>query len=341
MLEFTQEKGNQLNYDNWDISADLKMISLVMDELQGWRHSFFGNYMLFDVETKQLLPMAKSKSDKHIPGQLGSGMVSFTLWSPVGHKIAWVRDNDLYVTEKNDQIRVTFDGSEEIINGISDWVYEEEILAAKQACWFSPDSKFIAYAKFNDTLVKSYRLQYYDKFGRLQYPREVDIKYPKPGTPNPSVGIFVADLRKNESKAPNLQVVFTDQPFSESDTIITQVNWYANTGFLLRLMNRVQDHQKLYVVSLDNATNTWKAILVRDEKTPDGAWYQQLQPLTLIPTKANTSELSYIEIDDIKSGFAHLAYYKDVHDKSPSFWLTSGNWEVVSVLRVDAERKLV
>jgi hypothetical protein len=90
---------------------------------------------------------------------------------PQGHNIAWVRDNDLFVTlDGTKEIRITTDGSKNIINGIADWVYEEEVLARHEASWFSDDGKSLAFIKFNDSNVKEYELQYYSKFGENSYP---------------------------------------------------------------------------------------------------------------------------------------------------------------------------
>ena len=85
--------------------------------------------------------------------------------------ICRVRDNDLFVTMgAMSEIRVTGDGSKNIINGIADWVYEEEVLAVHEATWFSDDGKNLAYLKFDDSEVKEYELQYFSKFGETSYP---------------------------------------------------------------------------------------------------------------------------------------------------------------------------
>lgn len=129
------------------------------------------------------MPLAKSESDKSIPGELGSGKISLAIWSPASNHIAWVRDNDLYVSSilSNGELienRITTDGSKSIINGISDWVYEEEVLASHESMWFSPDGYRLAYLKFNETLVPEYKLQMYEN-PHASYPREVSVKYPK------------------------------------------------------------------------------------------------------------------------------------------------------------------
>ena len=115
---------------------------------------------------------------------MGSGKVSLALWSNSSH-VAWVRDNDLFITRitasgNHTEIRITNDGSKKIINGIADWVYEEEVLASHTAMWFSPDGDLIAYLKFNETLVPEYKFQMYET-PHSTYNRDVSVKYPKPG----------------------------------------------------------------------------------------------------------------------------------------------------------------
>jgi hypothetical protein len=81
--------------------------------------------------------------------------------------------------ESGKEFRLTSDGSPNIINGIADWVYEEEIFAAHEALWFSTDASKLAFIKFNETGVKEYHLQYYMKQENDSYPLETNLKYPK------------------------------------------------------------------------------------------------------------------------------------------------------------------
>lgn len=177
--EIIAPNGRELGFSDWSFSQDLRQILLTTNRNQGWRHSFFATYWIYDVKNKATRPLAFSESDKKIPNQLGSGQVSLTVWSPIGHNIAWVRDNDLFVTIDDQEFRVTTDGSKNIINGIADWVYEEEVFSEQKATWFGPDGLTVAFVKFNDTLVQEFEIQYYAKYGENQYPNKVDLKYPK------------------------------------------------------------------------------------------------------------------------------------------------------------------
>jgi hypothetical protein len=90
--------------------------------------------------------------------------------------LAWVRDNDLYVTVDEKEFSLTTDGSHNILNGISDWVYEEEILGDGISTWFSPSGNSLAFIKYDDTNVKEYHLQYYMSHDADEYPAGIDLK---------------------------------------------------------------------------------------------------------------------------------------------------------------------
>lgn len=125
-----------------------------------------------------------------------------------------------------------------------------------------------------------------------------------------------------------LLIDFGPDCFKLEDRIITQVTWInENTSVLVRLMNRIQNKQKLYMVYLDR--DSWKSKLLRDEQTKDKAWINLMQPLHLIKA-TESSPSSYIEMIEDSNGFTHLGFFENVQDKSPKF-ITSGNWEVTSV----------
>lgn len=132
-----------------------------------WRHSSYGNYYIHRLSDHITFPL----SDVVTPSQ-----VNLVSWSSVGHNIAYVLGNDVYVVEASELDRVakntestprhtqvTFDGSANIINGVNSWVYEEEVLQTSGALWWNPLGNAVAFLKQDETLVKNYTLQYYNK----------------------------------------------------------------------------------------------------------------------------------------------------------------------------------
>jgi hypothetical protein len=335
--DILDSEGNLIHFSDWSISADLRTILVSTNVESGWRHSFFADYYVVNLETKKARPLPFYESDKKIPNVLGSGKVAFAQFGPAGSEIIWVRDNDLYVNMGDVEFQVTIDGSKNIINGICDWVYEEEVLASKQAAWFSTDGRNVAYIKFNDTNVQEYLLQYYAKFGETSYPKQINIKYPKPGTPNPVAQLFIAHLNAQRTRMESVPIDFGALDFGE-ERIITEVDWISSTALLVRIMNRVQDSQRLFLVYFDG--KRWISEMVRNETTPDGAWHNRLQPLYLIGKDKNSFH-HYIEIMDNEEGFAHLAYFDALNQHTPTHWITKGEWEVVDYYGFDQSQDLV
>ena len=240
-----------------------------------------------------------------------------------------MRNNDLFVTLRGSQeIRITTDGSKNILNGISDWVYEEEILADGKSAWLSPSGYNVAFIKYDDSLVEEYKIQYYAKFGKESYPREVAIKYPKPGTPNPIVNLFISVIHPESFYVESIQIKF-EQSILDDDRVFTQITWTSDSDVIVRVMNRVQDVQRIFIVS---KANNWVPTMVRDESTPDGAWHNRRQPLYLLQ---GTETPHYVEAMENDEGFVHLAYFSDISNAIPTVWLTIGSWEIDEILGFD------
>ncbi|KAI9326562.1 dipeptidyl peptidase IV N-terminal region-domain-containing protein [Zopfochytrium polystomum] len=340
--------GNPISYIQFTVSSDLKFLMLETKHTKAWRHSYFSEIYLYDIAGKTAFPLTKSPSKKN-EDEVGAGMIGLSVWSPTGHNVAWVRDNDIYVTvDTTSEIQLTVDGSADIINGVSDWVYEEEVLASKTAMWFSADGSHLAYLKFNESAVPDFHLQRYFGGGASGgvYPQEVIVKYPKAGKPNPTVTLHIATPSSSTKAARDAEVVFTNKEdvFPDEDRLIVEVKWVTKISLLMRMMNRVQDAQRVFLVEKTKGANgTWIATKVRDEKYDDEAWFTFLQPITVIPPSAavGRKDSSYIEIQDNADGFSHIAYYSSVSDAKPSVWLTSGHWEVTNVYAADPDKGVV
>jgi hypothetical protein len=140
-------------------------------------------------------------------------------------------------------------------------------------------------------------------------------------------------------------VNFGDDGFALDDRIITEIVWVGNESLLVRMMNRVQDHQKLYLINRSASSTEWTVKLVRDEKSPDQAWFANLQALTLVKSKnpaKKSQTYSYIEISDINDDSqTHLAFYETLESSKATYWITSGPWEVTALKRIDQESGLV
>jgi dipeptidyl aminopeptidase len=172
------QEGHKLNWQTWHLSPDGKYVLFRTDSTQQWRHSTRGNYWVYRLSDSSTYPIT---TPAHPP------QTAFAAWSTVGHALAYVMENDLYVIPEKElagpkpkAIRVTTDGSETVFNGVPDWVYEEEVYATDSILWWSPDGSSLAYLRSDETEVQDYRLQFYnpssDAFEVHQYTTELDMK---------------------------------------------------------------------------------------------------------------------------------------------------------------------
>lgn len=186
--------------------------------------------------------------------------MAYAKWSPVGHSIAFVSENDLYVvpgkeleSAKPKPTRVTFDGSAVIFNGVPDWVYEEEVFGTDGALWWSPQADTIAYLRSNESAVEVYDLQIFnptdDAFNINPYTTTVQMRYPKPGTPNPLVSVHTFSLTRFERAAgkgvaaaaavaqAKSALTWPDE-YPQDNRIITEVGWVGNDTLLVKEVDR-------------------------------------------------------------------------------------------------------
>uniref|UniRef100_A0A8C9GB63 Dipeptidyl peptidase 4 n=1 Tax=Pavo cristatus TaxID=9049 RepID=A0A8C9GB63_PAVCR len=159
---------------------------IVLHLSQLWRHSYTASYHIYDFNTSSILHDALLPND-----------TQYISWSPVGHKLAYVWNNNIYIKASPTAapVQITSNGEEnKIFNGIPDWVYEEEMFGSHSALWWSPNGNFVAYAAFNDTEVPVIEYSFYSE-DTLQYPKTIRIPYPKAGAKNPTVQFFIVDIQ--------------------------------------------------------------------------------------------------------------------------------------------------
>lgn len=243
--------------------------------------------------------------------------------SPDGKYVAFTRNNDLFAVETatGKEIRYTSDATDVIYNGYSSWVYFEEILGRPtkyKAFWWSPDSKHLAFMRFDDTKVPMFPI--YVSTGQHGYTEKT--RYPKAGDPNPEVKIgFVPSAGGN--------VVWAD--FNEKDDQYFGTPYWSFDGssMMVQWMNRGQDNLKFYAVTPE--TGAKKEIY--DEKQKSWVDLDLDGRITYLEDKKH-----YILKSD-KTGWAHYYLYtlagKLVNP------LTAGKWQVSSLQYIDEKNKVV
>lgn len=299
--------GIQIDMDDYQFSSDEKLLLISSETEPVYRRSTKALNYIFDRRSNMLFPL--SDKDK--------GKQQFATFSPDGKKVAFMRDNDLYLADlySRKETRLTSDGKwNHIINGGTDWVYEEEFEFARAFFW-SPDGKKIAFYRFDETNVKQFSMAKYNDL----YPEEYKYKYPKAGEENAVVSIHMYDLESGKTVKVDVG--------PEKDQYIPRIKWTADPLLLCVLrMNRLQN--KLEYLLADPSGKT-RILLTEESQT-----YVEVND-DLIFLQDGKSFL----ISSERNGYRHLYLY-NMNGKLTK-QVTSGNWDVTSLYGVDEKNKLI
>lgn len=293
------------NISSYTFDATEKMILIACNTNQIFRHSFTADYIIYNTETKELI--------KPFDFQ-----VQEPTFSPDGKMIAYAKDNNLFVyevaTKKTTQI--TNDGKKNaIINGITDWVYEEEFAFVKAFDW-SKDSRKLAYIRFDESEVPEFSMSI---FRKSLYPTIETFKYPKAGEKNSVVSLHIYDAAANATKTVDLG--------NYKDFYIARLQWTNDANIVsAQLLNRHQDN--LDLLFIDGTTTAVKVAL--NEK--DKAYVDVTDNLTFL------KDNSFIWTSE-KDGFNHIYLY----DKTGKLvnQVTKGNWEVTAYYGFDQQSNTI
>jgi len=295
-------KGKQLQYDDYEFNSDETKILFMCDVESIYRRSYAASYYLYDIASKKLSAL----DEEHTPQTLAE-------YSPDGKLVSYIHGNDLFVKNvvTGEIKKLTQDGKKnKIINGTTDWVYEEEFAITKAYGW-SPDSKTIAFLKFNEKEVKEFSLSFY---GSL-YPENYKYKYPKAGEDNSVVTAHYVKVKSGKISKLDLGKY----------EYIPRINWSSTENkLILQTLNRHQNHLKYHLV--DFSLKKPSTIVFFEEKSNT---YVEIDD-NLILLKDGKSLIRTSE----SSGFNQI--YKVGFD-GKSQQLTSGNWDVMEFLGLDEE----
>jgi dipeptidyl-peptidase-4 len=290
--------------DSYTFSSDEKQLLIANNSNQIYRHSFTADYFLFDLNTKKLTKILEQ--------------VQEPTFSPDGKKIAFAKENNLFVYDilSKGINQITNDGKKnEVINGICDWVYEEEFAFVRAFDW-STDSNKIAFIRFDESQVPEFSM---NVFKKELYPTVETFKYPKAGEKNSTVSLHIYDLAKNSSKQVNLS--------NYSDFYIARIKWTNDANvFSVQVLNRHQDNLDLLFV--DSNLASYKIVL--NEK--DNAYVDVTDNLTFL------KDNSFIWTSE-KDGWNHIYLY----DKTGKLknQVTKGKWEVTAYYGFDEKTKSI
>ncbi|MEO6884241.1 MAG: S9 family peptidase [Bacteroidia bacterium] len=302
-----KDSTRHIHIDSYQFSDDEKKILIATATEHIYRHSTRETYYVWDILAKKLTLL--SSGEKQM----------FAQFSPDGNKVAFVRDNNLFVKDltTNVEMKITTDGLfNNIINGGTDWVYEEEFGFARAFYW-SPDSKKIAFYRFDESKVKEFEMSEYK---HQLYPSVYKFKYPKAGETNSQVSIHVYDIASKNTL--NMEIGAAQ----DTNQYIPRVQWTMDPNILsIVRMNRLQN--KLELLFADATTGKSKIIYTETSKTYVDVNEEGDSYCTFLKNKKQFILLS--EID----GFNHIYLYNI--DGTLVRQITHGNWDVLEFKGVD------
>nr|CAG32562.1 hypothetical protein RCJMB04_29g21 [Gallus gallus] len=299
------------------LSPDQRFALLQYKYEKLWRHSYTASYHIYDFNTSSILDDALLPND-----------TQYISWSPVGHKLAYVWNNNIYIKASPTAapVQITSNGEEnKIFNGIPDWVYEEEMFGSHSALWWSPNGNFVAYAAFNDTEVPVIEYSFYSE-DTLQYPKTIRIPYPKAGAKNPTVKFFIVDIQM----LPDFNSTEISPPaeIKSGDHYLSVVTWVTDERICLQWLRRIQNYSVLTICDFESATGNWTCHRKNNfwKKVQLAGW--QISAICPLFAPDNTT---YYKVFSNTEGYKHIHYINGTEAPVP---ITEGKWEVISIAAV-------
>lgn len=293
-------------FSNYTFSDDESQILLATEVESIFRRSTLGKFYVYNTKNNTVTLIAEEK-------------IQEPTFSPDGKRIAYGYNNNLFIKNlvSGETSQITFDGKKnEIINGITDWVYEEEYGFVRAFEWNANSNK-IAFIRFDETNVPEFSM---DVYGEGLYPTESVFKYPKAGESNSEVSLHVYDLNTKDTYDVQVGKAYTD-------FYIPRIKWNNDPDILsAQYMNRHQNELDLWLIN----TSTKQSDLILEER--DAAYIDVTDNLTFL------EDNSFIWTSE-KDGFNHIYHY----DKKGTLinQVTKGNWEVTNYYGLDEKSKTV
>jgi dipeptidyl-peptidase-4 len=296
----------KIRIDDYHFSKDETKILFSTETERIYRHSRKSEFFVFDLETKKLTKLSDG------------GKQRLAEFSPDGNLVAFVRENNIFIKNINSgkEEQITTDGKDRhIINGTMDWVYEEEFAITKGFNW-SPNGKFLAYFKFDESEVKEFWMTYY---GEL-YPEKYKYKYPKAGEDNSVVTIHTYNLETKRTVEMDIG--------DKVDQYIPRIAWTNSPVKLcITRMNRLQNKLELLLADAKNGNS--EVIFTEENK-----YY--IDEMSYKPTFLANNE--FLRMSE-KDGFYHIYLYDN--SGKEKFQLTKGEFDVKEIVGVNEEKQLV
>lgn len=304
-IVFDSSTARNCDIDQWSgftVSPDESKIALYCNYQPIYRHSFRADHYIYEIRHNKLTKLSKAGNEE------------IATFSPDGRMVAYAHDNNIYIKklDYDTEVAVTTDGKKnQVINGVPDWVYQEELDLLNSLTW-APDNLTLSFLRFDESNVPMYPLQMYNgacnpiKENEL-YPGVFEYKYPKAGTDNSIVSVVSYDVENRTLKT-------MDVPMTKEDYIPKIIFGKTPDRLMVTKLNRHQNEITLYAVNPRSKV----AKSIYTEKAD--AWLDYA-----LVTEATYYDNFFI-LRSERSGHTHLYQYSNSGVLMRQ--LTKGDWDV-------------
>ena len=311
LFDVNNTQGERVDqFDGYIMSPDGRYILIATQRQAVYRRSFKAVYYIYTVQSKKLERLSDG------------GPQQAPVWSPDGNSVAFVRDNNIFLVKLlygNSESQVTKDGKfNEVINGIPDWVNEEEF-GLSRALTFNADGTMLCWIKYDESKVKQYSLQFFkgskpERMENATYPSSYSYKYPKAGEDNSRVSAWSFDIKSRRTQQLNI-------PLAEDGYMPRILSTEDPDKIVIFTMNRHQDVLNLYSV---NPRSTVSKLLIK-ESVPKYVKEETLDNIRL--------GKDYILLPSDRDGFMQLYLYSGTGTLKRK--IGDGKFDITNVYGVD------
>ena len=311
LFDVNNTQGERVDqFDGYIMSPDGRYILIATQRQAVYRRSFKAVYYIYTVQSKKLERLSDG------------GPQQVPVWSPDGNSVAFVRDNNIFLVKLlygNSESQVTKDGKfNEVINGIPDWVNEEEF-GLSRALTFNADGTMLCWIKYDESKVKQYSLQFFkgskpERMENATYPSTYSYKYPKAGKENSIVSAWSFDIKSRRTQQLNI-------PLAEDGYMPRILSTEDPDKIVIFTMNRHQDVLNLYSV---NPRSTVSKLLIK-ESVPKYVKEETLDNIRL--------GKDYILLPSDRDGFMQLYLYSGTGTLKRK--IGDGKFDITNVYGVD------
>ncbi|XP_005527802.1 dipeptidyl aminopeptidase-like protein 6 isoform X1 [Parus major] len=309
----------------YEVSPDREYALFAFDVEPVYQHSYTAYYVLSKIP--------HGDPQNLYPPEVSNAKLQYAGWGPKGQQLIFIFENNIYYCAHvgKQAIRVVSTGKEGVIfNGLSDWLYEEEILKTHIAHWWSPDGTRLAYATINASRVPTMEIPIYTG---ILYPTVKTYHYPKAGMENPTISLHVIGLN---GPTHDLEMTPPDDQRMR-DYYITMVKWATSTKVAVNWLNRAQN---VSILTLCDATT---GVCTKKHEDESDAWLHRQNEEPIFSRDGR----KFFFVRAIPQGgrghFYHIAMSSSQPNSSNDDLqaITSGDWDVTKILAYDEKRQKI